>query len=594
MFLIVKKIFALFSRKEKTNVFWLICLMILSSIINVFGIALVFPFMNLILDSKAIFTSKFFLLYRLFGFQNEHTFLIFLGVTLFSFIILGNIFSFLVAWVTTRFSYAKNCFFSCKLLSNYLAQPYEYFFGQNSSELIKNIVSEVNGVISYIILPFMQIIGQSVMVFVLFLLLLLVNPVACLLAIFVYGFVYAGIYFFVRKKIKIFTDEVVDNRTLMFKYANEALCGIKDMKILGRESALLTQFFSISNKSANYQSDLVIATQIPRYLLEIVTFGILMLFLLYFLITGKDMRDIIPLLSLYVFSAYRVMPGLQCIFSSFATMKANSQSLDVVLRDLKLPVKINAKEIILSKIRFEKEICLHGVSYAYPNSKKLFSNLELTIKKNITVGLVGETGAGKTTLVDIILGLLLPQEGCLQIDDVIINEDNLHQWQNNIGYVPQHIYLSDDTIASNIALGIPKEKIDYTAVKYAAKLADLSNFIEKSLPAGYETIVGDRGIRLSGGQRQRIGIARALYHDPDVLVLDEATSALDTLTEDNILKAIKNIVHQKTIIMVAHRLTTIQECNKVFFLKKGEIVDVGKYEDLIIRNDDFKKMARRK
>ena len=324
--------------------------------------------------------------------------------------------------------------------------------------------------------------------------------------------------------------------------------------------------------------------QIPRFILEAVAFGSILLLILYTMADTGSFNNVIPILSLYVFTGYRLLPAAQQIYASFTSMSFAGPSLDKLHDDLKNLKKFN-ENTEKNILTLSKKIILKNINYSYPNSSRTaLNNINLIIPANSKVGFVGTTGSGKTTTVDIILGLLEAQKGTLEVDDTIITNQNTRAWQRSIGYVPQQIYLSDDTVEANIAFGQEIKNINKEAVEKAAKIANLHNFVIEELPNKYQTTIGERGVRLSGGQRQRIGIARALYHNPQVLILDEATSALDNETEEAVMEAVNNIGKNITIILIAHRLNTVKNCDIIFKLEKGRIVDQGSFESLINNN----------
>jgi ABC-type multidrug transport system fused ATPase/permease subunit len=310
---------------------------------------------------------------------------------------------------------------------------------------------------------------------------------------------------------------------------------------------------------------------------------------------NNDFQQIIPTMGLYLLASYRLVPALQQIYQDMTMIKSTRPVLDAIYKDLvdcqTESHRTNTPRSAILQLKEYIEFC--NVSFQYPKAKEpVIRDFNLTIRLNTTIGFVGTTGSGKTTTVDILLGLLNPLQGVLRVDGVEINKNNLPMWQANIGYVSQHIYLSDDTVARNIAFGVPDNEIDHQTIKQVARLANIHDFIANELPSGYETEVGERGVRLSGGQRQRIGIARALYYNPSVLVLDEATSALDGITEDTVLDAIHNLAHKKTIIIIAHRLSTVKECDMVYMMEQGRIVAQGTYQELIGTNQQFRDMAK--
>jgi ATP-binding cassette, subfamily B, bacterial PglK len=325
---------------------------------------------------------------------------------------------------------------------------------------------------------------------------------------------------------------------------------------------------------------------LPRFALETIAFGGILLIVLMKLGGDQEFGHIIPILALYSFSGYRLLPALQLVFAGITSVKFTIPALNVLYKDLKdyteseVLGKIGRYEEI-EKLQFTKLIEICNLTFAYPGRAiKILHQVDIVIEKNSMVGFVGSTGSGKTTIIDILIGLLDPDEGNLLVDGTIINRSNVERWQRNIGYVPQMIFLSDDTVTRNIAFGVPRDKIDMEAVKKAAHMANIDKFIEYELPEKYDTSIGEKGVRLSGGQRQRIGIARALYHDPDVLIFDEATSALDGETEAHIVESINSLASKKTIIIIAHRISTLRNCNNIYILEKGVVLGQGDYEKI--------------
>jgi ABC-type multidrug transport system fused ATPase/permease subunit len=306
---------------------------------------------------------------------------------------------------------------------------------------------------------------------------------------------------------------------------------------------------------------------------------------------SDNFNSALPIISLYVFAGYRLMPAIQQIYSSFVSLTFTEPAINNLSEDLKnlKPINLNRDK---GSISFKKSIILKNIDYNYPNSSRTaLKNISLSIPIKSSIGLVGATGSGKTTTVDIILGLLEPQKGILEVDNKIITQQNTRAWQRCIGYVPQHIYLSDDTVAANIAFGVDPKNILQSKVVHASKIANLHKFITDELPQQYETAIGERGVRLSGGQRQRIGIARALYHNPQVLILDEATSALDNQTEKAVMEEVNNLNKDITIIIISHRLSTVKKCDQIFFLKNGKLESQGTFDELIKVNENFRANA---
>ncbi|RQD76039.1 MAG: ABC transporter ATP-binding protein, partial [Halanaerobium sp. MSAO_Bac5] len=326
-----------------------------------------------------------------------------------------------------------------------------------------------------------------------------------------------------------------------------------------------------------------------------IAFGGIVLLVLYLIISGEEASGVVPMVSLFAFAGYRLMPALQRIFKAASSLNFNTAILDRIHEDIFEKgefASLDWPEERPQPLEFNNKIKLKNIKFSYPDDQEVvLKNINLEIKKNTEIGLAGTTGAGKSTLVNVILGLLNPEEGKIEIDGIEINQDNIRNWQQNLGYVPQDIYMCDDTILSNIAFGVPKDEIDMEAVKKATKIANIDNFIEDELPQGYNTVVGERGVRVSGGQRQRLGLARALYHDPEVLVLDEATSSLDGATQKSVMEAINNVAKVKTMIIIAHRLSTVQNCDCIHMLEDGEIIGSGTYGELVEGNNKFRNLA---
>jgi ABC-type multidrug transport system fused ATPase/permease subunit len=353
----------------------------------------------------------------------------------------------------------------------------------------------------------------------------------------------------------------------------------------------LRRFSDPARAFARHQASAQVVSQLPRFALEAIAFGGMLLVVLYLMAQNGGFSNALPVIALYAFAGYRLMPALQAIYKSVTSVRFAAPALEALHADLMGLQPANPHQAG-EALPLNHAITLSDVTYSYPNAPQpALKELNLTIPARATVGLVGATGSGKTTTVDVMLGLLEPQRGTLAVDGVVIDETNRRAWQRAIGYVPQHIYLADDSVAANIAFGLEAKDIDPMAVERAAKIANLHEFVMEELPEQYQTTVGERGVRLSGGQRQRIGIARALYHDPQVLILDEATSALDNLTEQAVMEAVHNLGREITIILIAHRLSTVKACDTIFLLEKGELKAQGTFDELTQASERFRAMA---
>jgi len=593
----IKKLLKLLTSKERRKLYLLFGVMVIASIIQVAGIASIMPFLSILTNPDIINDNKLlYWLYTGFGFQSTNRFLIFTGIIVLIILIISNLLSFLTHLGLQRFAWMRSYTVSRRLLLNYLYQPYKFFLNQSSINLGKNILSEVHVVVKGVMVPYLEIFSHGIVTIFIFVLLVAVEPVLAFSMIIILGGAYILTYRIIKQGLVNRGKIRFKLNAEQFKAVSETFGDIKILKLMGSERYFLKRY----SKPALGYSKVNVITQvigsIPKYIIEVIAFGGVIVVILYLLATGKGLEEFLPLTGVYVFSIYRLMPSIQSVFSNSAAIRFNSQGLDALYNDFSAYNKLEdaPKKKDFKPMPFKKELEFKNVYFSYPGiNKHLIKDLNIKIKANTSVAFVGSTGAGKTTFANIILGLLRPDKGQILIDGMELNDESIQSWQKNLGYIPQDIYLQDDTVKKNITFGIPEHMIDMDAVINAAKIANIHAFIENELPDKYDTVVGERGIRLSGGQRQRIGIARAVYHNPSVLVLDEATSSLDSATEKDVFKAIENIAKTKTLIMIAHRLTTIQNCDVIYVMENGEIVGSGKYEALLESNDVFKKIAGR-
>lgn len=590
----VVKMFRLLSGAERKQILLLSPLIALMAVMQVVGVASVTPFLALVASPSSIEQNNLLATtYDLLGFQSYNSFLLFAGFGALLLLLASNAVSALTEWALMRFSWRLNHGLSKRMLQRYLYKPYIFFLGNNTSSLGKNLLSEVRQVVKGFIVSGMKMVANAVVVLFILGLLVAVNPLLAVIAFATLGGAYGLIFLLVRKRLAVLGEKRSYNDRERFRAANEALGGAKEIKVLGKERSFLELYSVPSKRYSRYMASHQVISRVPRYGLESIAFGGMILIVLYLLGTGQGLANVLTLLGLYAFASYRLMPALQTIFSSMTDLRFSAPAVDLIYADISDGVfKLPPDRESVDPLPFRDRIELRDVSFSYPGSSPVLRNFSLTIEANSSIALVGSTGSGKTTTVDILLGLLTPQQGALLVDGVPVTSDKLASWQANLGYVPQEIYLADDTIAHNIAFGVPHDRVDMAAVERAAKLAYIHDFIVSELPRGYETLTGERGARLSGGQRQRLGIARALYHDPSVLVLDEATSALDGATEESIFAAVREIGKSKTVVMIAHRLTTVRDCDLIYLLDKGRIAAKGSYEDLLRSNGEFRRLAK--
>ena len=590
--IILKKIFFLLTRQEQKRSIFLLLMMLCMALLDTIGVASILPFIAVLSNPQLIETNQILsIFYKIGSFQTHQDFLFILGLIVFLILTSSLAFKALTVYFQTRFTLMREYTISRRLIQGYLRQPYEWFLNQNSSDLGKNILSEVNKTTTGIIIPILELIAQSCVTVFLVALLLFVDPFLSLIVSVVLGFSYFLIYKYNRSFLERIGKERVKANQSRFISINEAFGGIKEVKLANLESVYIKKFSDAAEIFARNQSLCQVIERIPRFVLEAIAFGGILIIILYLLSVDYSFVDIIPIIALYAFAGYRLLPAIQQIYAAFTQIRFSKSSLNILYDDI-MNLNFPAHSAINEKIFFKENIVLEDIQYNYPNSiKTALNNINISIPVKTTIGLVGVTGCGKTTVIDLILGLLVPNRGYLKIDGKIIEQRNIRSWQKLLGYVPQQIFLIDDTVEANIALGVNPLDLDRAALKKAAKIANINDFIINELPLGYKTLIGEKGIRLSGGQRQRIGIARALYHNPEVLVFDEATSALDSLTEQSIMSSIQDLAKKITIIIVAHRLSTVKMCEKIYHLESGKVVSVGSYEDLMKQDVKFRKMA---
>ena len=585
----LKKLLLLLTPIERRRAFLLLIMIIVMALIDTLGIASILPFMAVLTNPNIIDTnlilSNIFEASSGFGIYNHQDFIFALGIFVFLILLISLIFKTLTIYAQVRFVEMREYSIGKRLVEGYLHQPYSWFLSRHSADLGKTILSEVSSVISRGMKPCMELIANSIVAFAIIVLLIVFDPIIAFIVASILVASYGVIFYVVRNYLYLNGVKRLKNNQLRFTAISEAFGAIKELKVGGLEKNYVRNFSNFAKIFARTQASSETISHIPRYILEAIAFGGVLLIILYITSKTGSFNNAIPMLSLYVFAGYRLMPSLQKIYSCVSLLTFVKPSLDKLYEEIKNIDKCINKQHEVTDLSFDKKIVFNNIDYNYPNSSiASLKNINLTIKAKSKIALIGTTGSGKTTAVDIILGLLEPQNGTLEVDGKILSRNNLRSWQKLIGYVPQHIYLSDDTVEANIAFGVENKDINQDLIKKSSKIANLHNFVMDELPKQYKTIIGERGVRLSGGQKQRIGIARALYHNPKLLILDEATSALDNKTEKLVMDAINNFSKHITIVLIAHRLNTVKDCDTIFKLEKGQIVAKGNYEEIIKYN----------
>ena len=563
----IKKIRDILAPHERRQSLVMLALVVLMALAETGGVLSIMPFLAVLGRPGVIHGNPLLdAAYRHFGFTSSRDFLMALGFASIVVVIASSLFKMVTHHLINRFINFLRHSFSVRLLSRYLRQPYEFFLDRNPAQLSRNVLSEADMLLSNLIQPFSQLVAQGVVVLAITLLVFWYKPLiaACIVA--AVGTLYGVIYKLVRKRLNRVGAESQRANSERFQSCHEVLGGIKDVKVAHTATAYLGKFEHASREFSRHLATGDTLSTSPLYLVEAVGYTGLIAIAMVLMFNRGDIAQVLPALGMYGFAAYRMLPAMQIMYRGFAKLRFSAAALDAIHHDLTLPESPVARPG--AALVPQREIRLRDIRYAYPSApdKPVLDHFNLVVPVGTSVGIVGRTGAGKSTLMDILLGLLQAQAGALSVDDVAIDARNVATWQRAIGYVPQHIYLADASVKENIAFGVHPADIDMVAVERAARAAQIHDFVVSELQHGYDTVIGDRGIRLSGGQRQRVGIARALYRDPPVLFFDEATSALDSQTEAALNDAIRHLSGDKTIVVIAHKETSLRDCAQIVTL----------------------------
>lgn len=595
----LRKSIALLTLQERRRGILVCLLVIVTALFEVVGVSSIVPFLSVLANPEMVQNNAMLAaVFDYFGFSSTYGFLLFLGVLAFCLLLTAAMVRSLGQYALVSFTQMQRHSIGARLLETYLRQPYEYYINRHTSDLSKSILSEVDQVIIGVFTPISLMIAQGVTLLAIVTLLIVIDPWVALIAGGVLAGVYCLIFTFIRAYLVRTGALRVEANRKRFEATSEAFGGIKDIKLLGREYTYLTRFIGPSLQMSRLIAVSLVLAQLPKYIVEAIAFGGILLLSLLLLVQngGHDaeaLGQVLPLLGLYAFAGYRMIPAVQAVYTSMTQLRFGGAAVDSLYEDLcgkdHLPP---LERTVAAALPLTQQIAIESLTYSYPNAEVVgLRDVTVTIPVGSTLGIVGSTGAGKTTLVDLVLGLLTPSSGGIRVDGVLVTEQNRRMWQANIGYVPQDIFLVDASLSANIAMGIPEEDVNYLRIRECARQAQIDRFIEEELPLGYDTQVGERGVRLSGGQRQRIGIARALYHDPAIIVFDEATSALDNLTEQDVMRAVGALQGRKTIIMIAHRISTVKNCDQIVVLEKGRVVGHGTFDALTASNKAFRRIS---
>lgn len=587
MLIPARQLYSLLTASEKRYLYVLAVMLTGMAGFEVVGVASVMPFLALVGDPQLVTTNRWMAeVYNWFGLESEKTFVIYCGLFSLAMLLVSNGVRFLASWAQLRFAHMTNYALSTRLFRLYLMQPYSFFLTHNSSEIGKNILNEAAVVTVDMLFRMLVIVSRGFIIVAILTFMFIQAPLISLVLFSCFGGCYVLAYLFTRKTMARVGHKRTRAMSDRFRIAGDAFRGIKAVKAANCERHFFDLFSGVAHVYARQCTINEVVAVSPRFVLEVIAFGSMIVLVLFFFVTDRAIGQILPLLGMYAIGGFKMMPALQQMFAAVTNIRFYAPTLRQLHSDFN---EYRKSEAAFSDgtgmFGFNDGIRFRDVSFAYDaESGNVLENMDVTIFRNEMVGIVGSTGSGKTTAIDMLLGLIVPDKGALEVDGRPLDPGNVWAWRGQIGYVPQNINLLDDTVAVNIAFGVASSDIDRERVVRAAKIANIHDHIMHNMPDGYESVVGEQGVRLSGGQRQRIGIARALYHDPELLILDEATSALDTETEKGVMESIKTLAGKKTIVMIAHRISTLSDCDRVFILDNGRVAAVGSYEDLLQRN----------
>lgn len=594
----MRRAYALLSPADKRRGAFAMVFSILGALTSAGMVWSVVPFLNVLADPEVIREPGFLqTLYTALGQPDPIQFLVLLGGLTIAVVILANVVQIIRTYASARFTSIQRHSLGRQLLATYLSQPYEFFLERHTSGLSANIISEADVVVREFYRPAIDLFSAVLTTIAVTAVLASINLAVAVTAALALGCTYGISYAYVRKQLRKAGHVRSVANQKRFQSASESLQSIKDVKVLGREQAYLARFEAPSQEVSNATILIRLVSEIPRFVLQGVAFAGMIVFCLVALSPddfndGRALSGLAPLLGVFAFAGQRLIPEIQRIFSSLTTLQFGKAAVDRLYNDLH---GLNASKTEITsteRLCLTKDVQFDRVSYAYPGSTVAgVFDVNITIKASEKIGVVGMSGSGKTTFGDLLLGLLEPASGTIVIDGTVVTTANRRAWQDSLGFVPQDIFLADASVAENIALGIPREAVDMERVRQSAGLANIDDFITENLPEGYETYVGERGVRLSGGQRQRLAIARALYQNADLIVFDEATSALDNQTETDVMAALEALPDEKTIVIIAHRLSTLELCDRILVLENGRVVGFAPQAQLMQNCRAFQDLA---
>jgi ATP-binding cassette, subfamily B, bacterial PglK len=592
------KVWKILNRYERRSLIFSVVIQFFSGITDLIGVVSVIPFLTVAANPEILHSNDILLEIMTWTGLSSEKFIMLLGLLSLVVLVLNQVIRLGSTWYMSVVTHKIWLQLHERLFSYYLYQPYLYHVHNSSNKLLEKLQVRVNATVAGVITPVFKIIGSVISTILVLMGLIIVEAKVSLILFGIVFIFYVLVYKKIKNKVNYYGQISPYFSSKSFKLITEALSGIKEVKVRGSEQFYLDLYDPLAKLYINARIKSNLFTTMPGGAVEIMAFGGLLVITLIMISTNNGFLQAVPLLGMFALALKRIIPAMQDIYTQITEIEYYKPSFEVIYNDLADALflsKSNNDSTSFQKAKsiFNHDIKLQNISFTYPNtSKQIIKSITMTIPYGSTVGIVGTSGSGKTTLADIILGIIKPDSGTIMLGSEIISSNSSMVKECNVGYVPQMGLILDDTILNNIAFSVPEEMIDMQRVKEVAKIAGLSDFIDSKLQFGYKTNVGDRGLALSGGQRQRLSIARSLYFNPEVLIFDESTSALDSITENQIMDNISNMSNNVTIIMIAHRLTTLMNCDTIFLIEKGKLADSGTYTDLIKNNSFFRKMAK--
>jgi len=574
------KLFEHLKPKRKKSLVFLCFLTLICAFLEMLSMATVMPFILILTEPKKIFEIPLMgSIYDLLNFDNLDQITAFITIIFIIVIGAAMFMRILLLSFTTRLSFSIGADFGFDIYHKVLNEPYTNHLDRNSSEVVNGVFAKVNQVVYGIILSFLTLFNSVIILLIIFLTLIMIDFTITITSVFVFMGLYGAVIFLVNLTLEKHSKIIADFSTKILKNLQEGLGGIKEIILSSNQNFHTKKFRKNDLIFRQSQGSIHIISGSPRFLIEGLGMILIVILGYYASKTNEGFLDLIPTFGLMIFAAQRALPLLQQIYSGWANMKSVQDSLIDILKFLDIENKFN-EECNDIKLIFKKNIIVSKASFYHKNSKIILNDVNIEIKKGQMIGFIGQTGTGKSTMVDILMGLLRLHNGSIKIDDKILKKSNIKKWQKLISHVPQKIFFLDNTISANIAFGIDKEKVDHSKIIEAAKKAEIYEFIN-NLSEGFNTYIGENGIKLSGGQQQRIALARALYKDAEILILDEATSALDDKTEKKLMKTIFNLKNQITVISIAHRISTLVNFDAIFKFENGTVTNMGSYENFM-------------